>query len=253
MVPLAEHPRSERPGPAPALSLVFPIYDEEANARRVVKDLVGILDHLGTDYELVLVNNGSRDRSGAILEELRRENPRVRAVTIHPNRGYGGGILAGLREARGSFVGYMCGDGQVLAEDVARVWRTAQSGSCDLAKVTRRARHDGWVRWLVSRVYNALAFLRFRCLTFDLNGTPKIFARKWLAVLDIRATDWFIDAEIMIKAKALGMRVQEVPVTFLPRQGGSSSVRPGTALEFLKNLWAFPRSEEFRAWKRTRS
>jgi dolichol-phosphate mannosyltransferase len=222
----------------PKLSLVIPLYDEEAGARDVAVELHRALDAAAIDYELVLVDNGSRDRTGAIIDELSMVNPRIRKVRVEVNRGFGYGILQGLAAARGAWVGYLGGDGQIAPADVVRVVERAFQPDCDLAKVDRVERQDGAMRKIQSLVYNglfrALYFVRYR----DINGSPKVMRRDVYEAIAPESHDWFIDAEVMIGCRRCRFRVADVRVTFRPREKGSSHVRVSTALEFVVNMLA---------------
>lgn len=219
------------------LSLAFTFYNEEENIPGVIDSIAKALDSSGTDYELVLVDNGSADRTGEKLDGLARGNSRMKTVRLGRNRGYGGGIFAGLSAASGDFVGYMCGDGQIDAADVPALYRKMLSENCDLCKVLRVTRKDSLARKVISWAYNAAFRALFGTSSQDINGTPKLIRRDWLGKLDIKSRDWFIDAEIMIKSGYLGMKVSEMPVTFYPRKKGKSSVGFSTVLEFAKNAF----------------
>ncbi len=216
----------------PELSLAIPLYNEADNVEQVVTDLVHALEKANIDYELVLVNNGSTDATGDIIERLARENPRLVPVHIPVNRGYGWGIITGLRHCRGRYLGYAWGDNQVRAEDVVRIFLRLRQGDVDMVKSLRVERHDGWQRLVITRIYNAVFPFFFPVRSADVNGCPKIFAREAYEVLRPKSRNWFIDAEIMIKAHRLGLRVAEVPVVFYPRTSGKSKVRWKTVLEF---------------------
>ncbi|HHL38943.1 MAG TPA: glycosyltransferase family 2 protein [Deltaproteobacteria bacterium] len=224
-------------GREPELSIAVPLYNEEENIERVIGELTERLDKEGVDYELVLVNNGSRDATPSLIERMASENERIRPVHLRENQGYGGGILAGLRLCRGRWVGYMWGDDQVVADDVLRVFRELRDGRLDLCKARRVERHDGLQRRLITKTYNAVFPLFFKVSTTDVNGCPKLMRREVFEALRIRSTDWFIDAEIMIKAERRGLAVGEVPVVFHERKKGSSSVNYRTVLEFIANMF----------------
>jgi hypothetical protein len=109
-----------------------------------------------------------------------------------------------------------------------------------VAKVRRRFRLDGLLRKFGSTSYNLL----FRTLwptvgSIDINGSPKIMSRKAFPAMGLKSTQWFLDPEIMIKSHALGMRVIEFNVFARLRGGGVSHVKPGTCVEFLRNLVKF--------------
>ncbi|MBI5787777.1 MAG: glycosyltransferase family 2 protein [Candidatus Schekmanbacteria bacterium] len=237
----------------PELSIVFPFYNEEKNIPHVVPKIIGKFEETGLNYELVLVDNGSWDQTANLLEQLSQKNPRLKIVTVKVNQGYGWGIICGLQEAAGQHVGYMCSDGQITPDDVCRVYRLIQEGKCDLAKVNRVSRHDGRFRKIQSVVYNYIFSNIFKIKSLDINGTPKIFAQKYLPDFALISQDWFLDAELMIKAQFMGLKVGEVDVDFLPRAVGKSNVKWTTVWEFLKNMYCYLWGGELKQWKKSRS
>ena len=227
----------------PDLSLVMPCFNEEAVVETTVRDLLAAFERRGRVLEIVAVDNGSRDRTGAILTAIAAKNRLVVPVRVDVNQGYGFGILSGFPSASAPWVGLICADGQVQAEDVVKLFDSAfdaaTAGAPKLLKVRRRFRQDGLKRKVVSVFYNLAANVIFGGLgTLDVNGNPKIFPRELLPAFDLRSKDWFLDAEIMIKAKKLGLPVVEVNVPGQLRRGGTSNVRATTCVEFLRNLLA---------------
>ncbi len=225
--------------PQPALSLSVPCYNEEEVLRSTVTRLVAAFDAESIDVRLVLVDNGSTDRTGAIIDELIAEGLPVTKVVVSPNIGYGNGVLRGLEACTGRYVGFICADGQVEPADVLRVYQMcATSKEPRLVKVRRRFRMDGLNRKIVSVAYNFLTAGLFGGLgSIDINGNPKIFPREFLAPMELCSTDWFLDAEVMIKAKRLRLAVLEFNVLAQARAGGTSNVRAETCWEFLGNLF----------------
>jgi glycosyltransferase involved in cell wall biosynthesis len=232
------------------LSLVIPFYNEEENIDGVVNGLAEKFEKASIDYELILVNNGSIDNSPQMLEGLAKERPsRVKVVHVQVNQGYGWGIINGLREVSGEFVGFMCGDGQIDPESVLSVYNLIIEGSYDLVKVKRTARYDGVIRKAVSIVYNFGFLILFNVKTMDVNGSPKIWKRELLNVINPVSRDWFIDAEIMMKAKYLNLNMEEVPVEFLRREKGRSHVAFMAILEFVSNMFYYKFGKGMREWK----
>lgn len=223
----------------PELSLVIPLYNEEANLPTVPAAVSAALAEAGLDYELVLVNNGSRDRTGEMLDDMARRDPRIRIVTVPVNEGYGWGVSCGLAVCRGKAVGYMGGDGQIRPQDVVAVYCLLRDRHLHLAKVRRVSRCDGWQRRVVTTICNVIFPLLFPVNTDDINGTPKIMRADVYRALRPRSRDWFIDAELMIKLGARGGTYGEIDVAFLPRAGGVSNVRPSSLLEFVRNIVRF--------------
>jgi len=232
-----------------SISLVLLFYNEEENVVRVVEDLREALDQGGFDFNLILVDNGSQDRTPALIQELIEKDSRLKKVTVKNNLGFGWGVINGLSAAQSSWVGYMGGDGQVDPEDVIKLLNLRQSGY-DLIKVRRTLRQDGFIRAWISNVYVMMTCLLFGIPFYDVNATPRIFRKEWLAKFQLSSRDWFLDAELLVKSQLLGLTVQEVPIVFQKREGGSSNVNLGTIFEFLSNIIKFRFGKELREWKR---
>jgi len=224
--------------PQPEFSLALPCYNEEKCLAETVHDLLRALQAQNVRAEVVLVDNGSHDGTGGVIDTLAAENLAVRKVRVPVNQGYGHGVLEGLRACRAPYVGFLCADGQVRADDVAHLCTVMQrEGSTVLVKVRRRFRKDGLLRKVQSVIYNLVMSIVFgRMHSLDVNGNPKLFARAAYEKMNLRSDDWFLDPEVMIKARWLGLRVVELDVQGVHRQGGKSHVRWHTCIEFMKNI-----------------
>lgn len=235
----------------PKFSIAIPLYNEEECVEKSVRDIVRGLDReFANNYELILVINGSRDGTPEICERLADIYPCVRTVREQHNLGYGGGIIKGLSGASGDYLGFMCGDGQIALDDLARVMHEIASDHYDLVKACRVSRGDGVIRRLNSLAYNMIFSIVFGTCTRDINAMPKFWSRDVMPALDLTSTDWFIDAEIMIKSRYRGLQVKEVPVCYLQRAGGRSVVRISTVFEFLRNAVSTIVSGRLQEWKR---
>jgi dTDP-4-dehydrorhamnose 3,5-epimerase-like enzyme len=235
----------------PEVSLVMPCYNEEACLGETAPALIDAFVEEGIRLELVLVDNGSRDRTGAIIDSLIAAGQPVTKVVVDVNRGYGYGIRAGLDACSAPVIGYLCADGQVAPDDVVRTYRL-MAGRADrvLAKVRRRLRQDSWKRKIVSITYNALMFVAFGNLgAIDVNGSPKVFSKGHYRRLRPVSDDWFLDPEIIIKTKELGLRVIEIDVEGYARHAGTSNVRAQTTIEFLKNIWRYRFGRSLAPWR----
>jgi len=215
---------------------VIPFFNEEECAEKVVKKLYQVLKEAEIDFELVLVNNGSTDKTGEILNQLKESYSNIKIISVFPNQGYGWGIINGLAKAEGNFLGYLAGDGQIKPHDVVRVYQALNSQPIDFAKVIRVIRKDGLIRKIISRFYNLLFYLIFGIYDPDVNGTPKIFKKEILKKMKLKSKDWFIDAEFILKVKKLKLKGVQVPVEFLSRKKGKSHVKLSSIIEFLKNM-----------------
>jgi len=231
------------------ISLVLLFYNEEENVTWVVEDLRRVLDQAGFEFNLILVDNGSQDRTPDLIQNLVDNDFRLKKVMVKENLGFGWGVISGLAAARSPWVGYMGGDGQVDPEDVVKLLNLRQSGY-DLIKVRRTLRQDGFIRAWISNVYVMMTCILFGIPFYDVNATPRIFRRIWLEKFQLSSRDWFLDAELLVKSELLGLKLKEVSIIFQKREGGSSNVNLGTIFEFLKNIAKFRFGKELREWKR---
>jgi hypothetical protein len=146
-------------------------------------------------------------------------------------------LRSGLALATGEYLAVIDGDGQVLVEDLVRVYRLLREQGLDLAKTYRKQRGDGLKRKLFSLVFNGLFHLLFPGVPArDINAKPKILTRAAFERMSLQSTDWFIDAEILIQARRLGLRIGETETEFLGLTGRRSFIKLAAVFEFLRNL-----------------
>lgn len=235
----------------PDVSFVMPCYNEEGMVGFTIPRLVAAFERAGHRLQLVAVDNGSTDQTGAALERLREQYPAVEPTRVAVNRGYGFGVLHGLRFCGAPWIGIIPADGQVDAEDVVRLYEAAHAtNGWIVAKVRRRFRLDGIARKVVSVSYNVFARVLWpRLGSIDLNGSPKLLPRELLERLELRSHDWLLDPEILIKAHYLGARVLEFNVFGRMRGNGLSHVRATTVWQFFVALLRLRFSRELPAWR----
>ena len=218
------------------LSIVIPAYNESANIERIIWDIHKELQKFEPDFEIIVVDNGSSDNTQAILKSLKKVIPQLRVRRVYPNRGYGGGILEGLSVARGEIVGWTDGDGQVRAEDLGEMYKKMRQENLVFYKARRMTRPDGIFRAIQSGIYNLIFHVLFSTSVHDVNAKPKFFKRSFYEKTGLISTDFFIDAEVVIKALRSETPIKEYSVVFQPRKEGKSKIGIGASLEFLKNL-----------------
>jgi glycosyltransferase involved in cell wall biosynthesis len=226
--------------PAPELSAIVLCYRAEESIRQVIDPLYAQLAASGLEFELVLVANyheGEPDRTPEIVRRFAAEHDRVTAI-IEPKQGaMGWDMRSGLAAATGSAMVVIDGDAQNPVEDVLRLYREMQRTGVDVMKGRRIARFDGLYRRVVSGVYNGLFVVMFGTRgLWDINGKPKGLTRAAYERLDLTSDDWFIDAEIILKARRAGLQVAELPVVFNRNEERASFVRTSAILEFLRNM-----------------
>jgi glycosyltransferase involved in cell wall biosynthesis len=238
---------------APEVSFVMPCYNEEEVLPYTVPRLLRAFREAGIRFELVAVDNGSRDRTGEILRGFVEKGLPVVPVRVEVNRGYGNGLLRGLPHCRAPWIGMIPADGQVDAEDAVRLFESVRDARRPvLGKVYRRFRLDGPVRAVVSFLYNCFVKLLWPGVTtFDVNGSPKILHRDTLAAMELTSADWLLDPEIVIKAHLMGLPTLEMNVFSRMREHGASHVRAETAWEFFRRLLGYRFGGELARWRRS--
>jgi glycosyltransferase involved in cell wall biosynthesis len=238
---------------APELSLIVPCYNEQDVIPYTIPQLAQVFAQAGHRIEIVACDNGSSDRTAEIIAGFVAAGLPVAPCRVEKNEGYGNGVLRSIPVCRGTWIGVIAADGQVDAEDAARLFTIVkQTSPRVLGKVRRRFRMDGATRKVVSIFYNALVWILWpRLGSIDVNGLPKIIHRDVVAAMQLQSRNWFLDPEIMIKAHYLGVRVLEMNVFARMRSNGLSHVRPSACVEFLVNLLRFKFGGALSEWRRT--
>ena len=217
-------------------SVVIPFFNEEKNIEKVVQEVSEAFSGRDFRYELVLVDNGSSDETLDILRRMHGSYEYIKIVRVATNIGFGWGILQGFSVAEGRYLGFMGGDGQSRASDLLRIFHKVRDGRLDMVKALRVQRWDGWQRRCISGVYNSFFSWIFGFRVQDVNGSPKVMTRECFKKMNLVSRDWFLDAEIVLKAVRNGMRTGDVPVVFGKRDGNRSKVTAGTCVEFVRNI-----------------
>lgn len=227
--------------PVPRLSYFFPAHNEEANVRGLVEEALETLPRLADAFEIIVVDDGSRDATGAIADELAAAHPDVVRAIHHPtNRGYGAALLSGFRAARHELVAFTDGDRQFRVEDVGRLTeRLAAPDGPDVVAGYRIRRADPPIRTLYARAYRLANRIFFGLRVRDVDCACKLFRREALEGLAVESGGAFFSAELLIKLRARGRRLAEVGVPHYPRTAGSpTGAKPQVVLRAVRDFWA---------------
>ncbi|MCC9599153.1 glycosyltransferase [Stieleria sp. JC731] len=222
-----------------SISLILPAYNEEAVIATAISEAVTALQKLTTHYEIIVVDDGSSDRTAAIVEEHAQRNSSVRLVRHSPNRGYGAAIRSGFAVATCDFVAFTDADCQFDLNELDRL--LFLSRDYDVVCGYRIDRQDSFLRCFYSKVYNVLV----RCLlgteVRDIDCALKLFRRDVVKDLEITGNGFLVNAEILVEAKRKGCSVVEVGVTHRPRTAGESTVSikhiPQVLTQLLRYWW----------------
>ncbi len=203
------------------LSLVLPAHNEEDNIAAVVHDAEAVLPTIFSDYEVVVVNDGSKDRTGEIADQLAAANPHVRVIHHEVNRGYGDTITTGMNAAKGDYIMFTDSDRQFDLRDLNRL--APYVPHYDIVAGYRIKRNDPAVRLLYARLFNIAVQLLFNVHVRDIDCAFKVFHADVLKGINLQARYGLINAEILAKANVRGRSIVEVGVNHLPRTAGEQS------------------------------
>jgi glycosyltransferase involved in cell wall biosynthesis len=222
------------------LSYFFPAHNEEANLEGLVAEALETLPALAETFEIVIVDDGSRDRTGALADALAAAHPGVVRAVHHPtNLGYGAALRSGFQTATHDHVAFTDGDRQFRVADVGRlIDRLAQPDRPDVVVGYRIKRADPLVRTLYARAYRLANRIFFGLRVRDVDCACKLFRLTALDGLRVESGGAFFSAELLIKLGASGKRIVEVGVPHYPRIAGSpSGARPSVVFRAAKDFW----------------
>jgi glycosyltransferase involved in cell wall biosynthesis len=219
-----------------SVSLFFPVYKDERTVGIVTQKARLLLASLGCPYEIVIVDDGSPDRSGAIADELARAHPEVRVVHHPKNMGYGAAVRSGIEACCYDVVCMTDGDDEYEVEDFRKLLKLKQH--YDLIITFRYRKIYSSTRIFVSWVYNALLRFFFRTPFRDVSTGLRLARRSVLQDIALESTSPFVGAELAIKAMLKGYRVGEVGIQTFPRSFGSgSSTSLPNILATIRDMW----------------
>ena len=222
------------------ISVFFPAFNDAGTIGALVEDALEILPTLTDDYEVIVVNDGSTDKTAFVLDELSRNNPHVRIIHHERNLGYGAALRTGFRQASKDLVFYTDGDGQYDVHELPRL-RRLLTDQVDVVNGYKRKRSDASSRKVLGAIYNQAARFLFRLPIRDVDCDFRLLRRSRVQELEIRSTTGAVCVELVSKLQRAGCVFAEVPVCHYPRVHGESQFFTfrrvlNTAVEF-SLLW----------------
>jgi dolichol-phosphate mannosyltransferase len=217
------------------VSVVLPAYNEEPNIEAAVEQALDCLPRVADEFEVIVVDDGSTDGTATALGPLLAEHhPRVRLLRHERNQGYGAALRTGFSRARHDYVFYTDADRQFDIAEIAYLLPLMRE--YDAVVGFRVYRYDSPTRLVASMVYNWIVRILFRVRVRDVDCSFKLFRREVIDKITIECTDFFVDTELVAKARKWNFRIVEKGVRHYARVAGETSVRASDVPRTLRTI-----------------
>ena len=204
-----------------SLSAFFPCYNEEKNLEPLVREALQVLNNLVTQYEILIINDGSSDDTGLIADSLSERYNNVLVIHHQKNGGYGAALISGFNNSSYEWIFFTDGDHQFFMKEIELL--LADIDSHDALIGFRKKRRDSWHRILYARSWNVLIKLLFNLNVRDINCAFKLIKKKSLEGITLQSSGAMISTELLVKLKLSGASIKEVGVSHKPRLYGTQT------------------------------
>lgn len=211
---------------AKELSVFFPAYNEEVNIEKTVTKAVAVLEKIAKKWEIIVVNDGSTDKTGEIAEELIKKDSRIRMITHTPNRGYGAALKSGFYHSQYNLIAFADIDGQFDFSEITKFLETQKKTEADLVIGYYLKRQAPFYRVWGSRfLWQPAVYLLFGLRVKDIDCGFKLIRKEVIDKVPRLEAERgpFISSELLIKAKKAGFKIVEVGVHHYPREAGQAT------------------------------
>jgi glycosyltransferase involved in cell wall biosynthesis len=222
------------------LSYFFPAHNEEANIEGLVAEALETLPALAERFEIIAVDDGSKDATGRLADELAARHPDLVRAVHHPtNLGYGAALRSGFAAARYDLIAFTDGDRQFKVADIGRLTaRSAEPDAPDVVVGFRIKRADPLIRTAYARAFRLANRIFFGLRVTDVDGACKLYRRAALEDIRVESDGAFFSAELIIKLREAGRSVVEVGVPHYPRTAGAATgAKPSVIVRAVRDFW----------------
>lgn len=200
----------------------MPAYNEEGNIAATIIDASHAARLVADKYEIIVVNDGSHDKTAQIVQELSKSDPNVRLINHSVNKGYGAAVKTGMAACRNDWIFFTDSDGQFHYDEITKFVNASQSA--DLVMGYRKKRMDPFHRVFVAQVLLKIwNFLLFGLTVRDVDCAYKLFSKEVKDKITLKTESAITVSEFIIKAKAYGFRIKQLPVTHYARRFGEQT------------------------------
>lgn len=229
------------------LSVFLPAYNEEKNIKNTAENVVGAASKIADKWELIIVNDGSKDNTRKIAEMLSDKNKRIRVISHETNRGYGASLQTGFYNSKYSWISFIDSDGQFDFGEIGKFLQKQKETNADLVIGYYNKRKASFTKILTSKIWEIVVFLLFGLKVKDIDCGFKLISKQVIDKIPKLESERgaFVTSELLIKAKKEGFRFAEVKITHYPRAGGEATGRKlSVIIQSFKDL--------FRLWEKLR-
>ena len=209
------------------LSVFLPTYNEEENIKEVILRTKKVLESVSAKWEIIVVNDGSVDKTKSIVEELQNKDSQIRLLSHDKNRGYGASFKTGLYNSKFDWIAFIDSDGQFDFAEITKFLDKQKDTGADIVIGYYKKRQVSKFKILTSKVWELAVFILFGLKVHDIDCGFKLISKKVADnITDLESERGaFISSEFLIKAKKLGFAIVEIPVTHYPRLKGVGTGR----------------------------
>jgi glycosyltransferase involved in cell wall biosynthesis len=207
------------------LSVFLPCYNEAENLEKTVANVISNLKRVADKYELLIVNDGSKDTTQKVAEKLAAKDKSIRIINHPVNRGYGAAFKSGLYNANYDWISFIDADGQFNFEEIDQFIDNQQRTGADLVIGYYRKRRVTWLRKLNSFAWQSMVFALFGLSVRDIDCGFKLISKAVVDKIPKLESERgaFISSEFLIKAKKHNFKIEQIPVHHYPRKAGEAT------------------------------
>lgn len=212
----------------PELSVFYPCYNEEKNIQKTVDKTVPVLNNIAKKWEIILINDGSKDKTASVLESIKRKySSNIKIITHNPNRGYGAALKSGLYNAKYQWITFTDSDGQFDFSEVVNLIDKQQKTQADIVIGYYLSRKVSKATIITSKIWELIVFILFGLRVTDIDCGFKLINKKVVDTIPKLEAERgaFISSEFLIKAKKSGFKIVEIGVHHYPRIEGQATGR----------------------------
>lgn len=210
------------------LSVFFPCYNEGKNIKNTVNKSIPVLKKIAQKWEIILVNDGSKDNTAAILTQIKKDYPgQIKIVTHNPNRGYGAAFKSGVYNSQYEWIAFTDADGQFDFTEITKLIKKQQITKSDIIIGYYLARQVSKMAIITSKIWELIVFILFGLHVTDIDCGFKLISKKIIDTIPKLEAERgaFINSEFLIKTKQAGFKITEIGVHHYPRVEGKATGR----------------------------